>query len=95
MLEPIFADRHFLAEVILWALRWYCRYSLVYRNVEEMLKERGLSVDHTTAARWVQVYRIEIERRLRRQPSLVAGASGRRSIPDLSGIEHPVPLSEI
>jgi transposase-like protein len=37
----LFAGRHFPPEVILWAVRWYCRYPLSYRHVEEMLKERG------------------------------------------------------
>jgi transposase-like protein len=45
----------FPAKVILWAVRWHCRYPLAYRNVEEMLKERGVSVDRTTETRWVQV----------------------------------------
>lgn len=65
MLDPIFAERHFPPEIILWAARWYCRYPLAYRMVEEMLKERGVEVDHATVAHWVQEYGPEIERRLR------------------------------
>ena len=49
-----FKGRHFTGEVILWAVRWYCRYGISYRDLEEMLSERGIDVDHTTIYRWVQ-----------------------------------------
>ncbi len=39
----------FRGDVILWAVRWYCRYPISYRDLEEMLAERGISVDHTTS----------------------------------------------
>jgi transposase, IS6 family len=51
---------------ILCAVRWYLRYSLSLRDVEELLEERGLNVDHTTVWRWVQCYGPELEQRLRR-----------------------------
>ncbi|QKY00586.1 IS6 family transposase (plasmid) [Salmonella enterica subsp. enterica serovar Typhi] len=51
-----FKWRHFQGDVILWAVRWYCRYPISYRDLEEMLAERGISVDHTTIYRWVQCY---------------------------------------
>jgi transposase-like protein len=41
------------------------RYSLSYRDLEEMMRERGLSVDHTTIYRWVQAYAPELEKRIR------------------------------
>src|SRR3546814_2667541 len=41
-----FKWRHFQGDVILWAVRWYCRYPISYRDLEEMLAERGISVDH-------------------------------------------------
>ena len=41
-------------EVILLAVRWYLRYSLSYRDLEELLAERGVDVDHVTVYRWVQ-----------------------------------------
>ena len=50
---------------ILCAVRWYLRYSLSLRDVEELLEERGLKVDHTTVWRWVQYYGPELEQRLR------------------------------
>jgi transposase, IS6 family len=51
--------------LILCAVRWYLRYSLSLRDVEELLEERGLRVDHTTVWRWVQRYAPELEQRLR------------------------------
>src|SRR3546814_13550458 len=57
--------RHFQGDVILWAVRWYCRYPISYRDLEEMLAERGISVDHTTIYRWVQCYAPEMAKRLR------------------------------
>jgi transposase, IS6 family len=52
-------------DVILLCVRWYCRYQLSYRNVEEMMRERGLDVDHSTVFRWVQRYAPEINKRVR------------------------------
>src|SRR5699024_6008244 len=60
-----FKWRHFQGDVILWAVRWYCRYPISYRDLEEMLAERGISVDHTTIYRWVRCYAAEVETRLR------------------------------
>jgi len=54
-----FKWRQFAGEVILWAVRWYCR----YRELAEMLGERGVAVDHTTIYRWVQRYAPELEKR--------------------------------
>ena len=49
-----FAGYRFPPEVILLAVRWYQRYGLSYRDVEELLEERGIDVDHVTIYRWVQ-----------------------------------------
>ncbi|MCP3881894.1 MAG: IS6 family transposase, partial [Sulfitobacter sp.] len=49
-----FAAYPFPPEVILLAMRWYLRYGLSYRDVEELLAERGIDVDHVTVYRWVQ-----------------------------------------
>ena len=62
-----FKGRHFEGEVVLWAVRWYCRYGVSYRDLEQMMGERGVSVDHSTIYRWVQKYAPEIEKRLRWQ----------------------------
>jgi transposase, IS6 family len=60
-----FKWRHFEAEMILLCVRWYLRYSLSYRDLEELMRERGLQVDHTTIYRWVQRYAPELEKRCR------------------------------
>jgi transposase, IS6 family len=62
-----FKGRHFEGEIVLWAVRWYCRYGVSYRDLEQMMGERGVSVDHSTIYRWVQKYAPEIEKRLRWQ----------------------------
>ena len=49
-----FAGFRFPSEVITVAVRWYLRYGLSYRDVEELLAERGVDVDHVTVFRWVQ-----------------------------------------
>ncbi|GHP00419.1 hypothetical protein KSF_104660 [Reticulibacter mediterranei] len=43
-----FKWRHFQSDIILLCVRWYLRYSLSYRDLEEMMRKRGLHVDHTT-----------------------------------------------
>ncbi len=60
-----FKWRHFDPSIILLCVRWYCRYQLSYRDIEEMMKERGLNVDHSTVFRWVQRYAPEINKRIR------------------------------
>ena len=60
-----FKGRHFEAPLILQAVSWYLRYSLSYRDIEELFRERGLAVDHATVNRWVLSYAPLIERRLR------------------------------
>ena len=49
-----FAGFRFPPEIIVLAVRWYLRYGLSYRDVEELLAERGIEVDHVTVYRWVQ-----------------------------------------
>jgi transposase, IS6 family len=60
-----FKWRHFQSDIILLCVRWYLRYSLSYRDLEEMMLERGLSVDHSTIYRWVQQYAPQLEKRCR------------------------------
>lgn len=47
-------------------LRWYLRYSLSYRDLEELIAERGVAVNHTTLWRWIDRYGPELDERLRR-----------------------------
>jgi len=71
-----FKWRHFEPEIILMCVRWYCRFQLSYRDLEEMMRERGLEVHHSTVWRWVQAYAPEINKRIR--PHLkMSGASYR------------------
>jgi transposase-like protein len=49
-----FAGFCFPSEIIVLAVRWYLRFALAYRDVEELLAERGIQVDHLTGYRWVQ-----------------------------------------
>jgi IS6 family transposase len=74
--KSLFKWRHFELAIILLCVRWYCRYQLSYRDIEEMMSERGLSVDHTTVFRWVQKYAPEINKRIRPHLKL-AGVSYR------------------
>ena len=64
--SALFRGRHFAEEIIVLCVRWYLRFSLSYRDLEELMTERGLSVDHTTVWRWVQRYGSELEQRMRR-----------------------------
>ena len=61
-----FKWKHFVGEIILQTVRWYLKYPLSYRNLKEMMAERGIKVDHTTIMRWVHQYSPEIEKRIRR-----------------------------
>jgi transposase, IS6 family len=60
-----FKWRHFQADIILLCVHWYLRFSLSYRDLEEIMLERGLHIDHTTIYRWVQRYAPELEKRCR------------------------------
>jgi len=63
----LFRGRHFEEVIILLCVRWYLRYSLTYRDLEEIMAERNLSVDHVTIWRWVQRYAPVLNQRIRRE----------------------------
>ena len=63
----LFRGRHFEDVIILLCVRWYLRYSLTYRDLEEIMAERNLSVDHVTIWRWVQRYAPILNQRIRRE----------------------------
>jgi transposase-like protein len=65
-LDEVFEGRHFDREVIVLCVRWYLRFKLSYRDLVEMMAERGLSMAHTTIMRWVHHYTPEFERRWNR-----------------------------
>ena len=61
-----FKWKHYAVEIILLNVRWYLKYPLSYRNLEEMMAERGVEVDHTTIMRWVHQYSPEVEKKVRK-----------------------------
>lgn len=61
-----FKRRRFQSDIILLCTRWYLAYPLSYRNIEEMMKERGVDVDHSTINRWALKYTPEIEKKFRK-----------------------------
>jgi transposase-like protein len=63
--DPLFLGRWFQDEVIIVAVRWYLTYPLSYRQVCDMLRDRGVSVAPSTVMRWVLRYAPEFERRWR------------------------------
>ena len=61
--ENLFKWKHYQPNIILLTVRWYLRYNLSFRDLVEMMEERGLSIAHTTIMRWVHQYRPEKVRR--------------------------------
>ena len=60
-----FKWKHTKGELILWLVRWYCRYALSFRDLKEIAQERGLTVNRSTIYRWVQEYAPQINKRLK------------------------------
>jgi transposase-like protein len=65
-LDEMFGGRHFDREIIILCMRWYLRLKLSFRDLAEMMCERGLAIAHTTIMRWVRHYSPEFERRWNR-----------------------------
>ena len=65
-----FKGSHFERDVILWAVRWHVAYPISYRQLEEMMEEHGVEVDHATLNRWVLKYvpLLDQEFRARKRP---------------------------
>jgi transposase-like protein len=72
--KPPFKGRQFTAKVILWAVRWYLQFPISYRDLERMLADRGVAVDHTTLCRWAQAYAPELDKRLRPHLRMTGGS---------------------
>jgi len=72
-----FKWRHFQKELILLVSRWYLSYSLSYRDIEEMMLERGIHVDHSTIQRWVVYYSPLLENEFRKNHKRKNGSSWR------------------
>jgi hypothetical protein len=76
-LDELFGGRHFDREVIVLCVRWYLRFKLSYRDLVEMMAERGLSLVHTTIMRWVPIM-------LQSLNAAGAGSPGRPGLPGVS-----------
>ncbi|MFD6509936.1 IS6 family transposase [Bacillus sp. NPDC060175] len=64
--QNLFKWKHYQPDIILLTVRWYLRYNLSFRDLVEMMEERGLSIAHTTIMRWVHQYGPELDKRIRR-----------------------------
>ena len=64
--ENLFKWKHYQPDIILLTVRWYLRYNLSFRDLVEMMEERGLFLVHTTIMRWVYRYGPEFDKRIRR-----------------------------
>lgn len=64
-MKDLFKWRKFDKDIIILCVRWYLRYALSYRDITEMISERGICVDHSTIHRWVQKYAPILEEKTR------------------------------
>ena len=84
-----FKLKHFKGDIIIWMVRWYCRYAVSYADLKEMAAERGLSIEHSTICRWVHEYEQELAKRVK--PFLkVTGGSWRidETYLKIKGVRH-------
>jgi transposase-like protein len=65
-IDDLLKGRHFDREIIILCVRWYLRFKLSFRDLVEMMVERGISLAHTTIMRWIQRYVPEFEKRWNR-----------------------------
>src|SRR5712672_2103088 len=61
--QELFKGRHFDQEIIVLCIRWYLTFKLSFRDLAQMMAERGITLSHTTILRWVQQYVPEFEKR--------------------------------
>ena len=61
----------FERDIILWAVRWYVAYPISYRELEKMMQERGVEVNHPSLNRWVIKYMFEVHKAFRQRKSSV------------------------
>ena len=73
MPELNFKHCQFDKAIILTSIRWYVAYKLSYRNIEELMAERGIDVDHSTLNRWVIRYTPQLDTKMRSKTKSVAG----------------------
>jgi len=75
----MFNRRRFPVDIILVCVRWYCKYGISYRDLAEMMQERGVDVDPFTIMRWVHRYAPELEKRVRWYQGTVRPSTGSRA----------------
>ena len=73
-IDDLFKGRHFDGEIIVLCVRWCLRHKLSYRDLVEMMAERGLSLAPSTILRWVQHYAPEFQKRWNRFARPVGGS---------------------
>jgi putative transposase len=88
-----FKGSHFEREVILWGVGWYVAYPMSYRQLEEMMQERGVEVDHSTLDRWVLKYVPLLDKQFRACKHVVGSGwrMGRDLREDEGGLEVLIP----
>ena len=69
-----FKGRHFPKDMILMSVRWKLAYPLSYRNIEELMEERGASVDHSTVQKWVVHYSPQLDQSFRKRKKPVGSS---------------------
>jgi putative transposase len=74
MMTIVFKGSHFEQDVIRWGVRWYVAHPVSYRQVEEMMGERGVEVDHSTLRHWVLKYVPALEKAFLARKRPVAGS---------------------
>ncbi len=74
MAQVTFKGSHFPKCVILQTVFWYLRYALSYRDIEELMEERGVNVDHSTMQRWVVKYTPLLETEIRKRKKAVGSS---------------------
>ena len=70
MNNNLFKWKHFSKDIILLCVRWYLKYPLSLRDLEEIMSERGIKVSHTTIMRWIHQYSLIIDERVRKHIKL-------------------------
>jgi|SRR5580700_3148569 transposase-like protein len=80
-MDELFKGRHFDREIIVLCVRWYLRYKLSFRDLVEMMAERGLSLAHTTIMRWIRVVTLPAaSAKCRRRKNCQAAATAVRHV---------------
>ena len=74
-----FKGSQFERDIILWGVRWYVAYPISYRQLEEMMQERGVEVDHSSLNRWVPKFTPALDKTFRQRKRAV-GTSWRMAL---------------